>query len=385
MKKFSSASLAFILSALCASPTLAQSTSTTTPADPLFDANTKLDSISGTNLPGAPPSLSVTRAGFSSSLVSNQTSDPANNPINSSANIPVRHLAERRSIAMSTSAVDQFTRMATSNNGVLSSDTLVLAEKIGLMPMMEKLERLRNASKGNPTDSQILQFLLAKQQFMEAILVTGLEVRCTVNNVEAEIDKANDLYAVLAERRDRATLLNTYANLISGGITGMVSGGLALGQVNYIVPNTIDTTEGVIQTAISLLALRQQKGQHELERGTPSILARIIHPTDETAKSFPASVWVYLNTVPSDSERNETRVQRLVRSWKEPDYKRHRLLHYVNEDRTSFTSGKPKRTTVNLLEDRMAMLTDFQTLIAGMEFNLLELTQFAQGQRTLNP
>lgn len=349
VKKFLSVSLVFILSVPCASSTLAQSIPATT-SDPLFDANTNLQSMTGASL----------------------------------SNAPVRPVSRGRSLAMSASSTDQFMRMAATNNGVLSPDTLVLAEKIGLMPMMEKLERLRNASKGNPTDSQILQFLLVKEQFMEAIFATGLEVRCTINNVEAEIDKANDLYAVLAERRDRATLLNTYANLISGGVTGMVSGGLSLGQVHYTVPNTIDTTEGVIQTAISLLALKQQKGQHELERGTPSILARIIRPTDETAKSFPASVWAYLNTVPSDAERNETRVQRLVRSWKEPDYERHRLLHYVKEDRTSFTSGKPKRTTVNLLEDRMAMLTDFQTLIAGMEFNLLELVQFAQGQRSLN-
>jgi hypothetical protein len=316
--------------------------------------------------------LSIIAIGFSASPILAQSI-----PNTSAANDP-----------LPSSAIDQFSRMAMVNNGVLSADTLELAEKIGLLPMMEKLERLRNDSKQNPTDSQILQLLLAKQQYMEAILATSFEVRCTINNVEAEIDRANDLYAVLAERRDRATLLNTYANLISGGVTGIVSGGLSIGQVNYLVPSTIDTVEGVVQTAISVLALNQQKGQHQLERGTPSILARIINPSEDTPKSFAPSVWTYLNMVPADSTRGETRVQKLVRSWREPDYKHHRLLHYSSQDRASIAAGthpkQPRRTTVNLLEDRMAMLTDFQTLVAGMEFNLLELVQFGQGLRTLN-
>lgn len=266
----------------------------------------------------------------------------------------------------------------------LSADTIDLAKQLGLLPRLIKLEEDRqNAS----SDTQLIKLAAYKQDLVYELMDYEFDIRIASNKIETEVDKANDKYALLAEKRDRAIRLNTYANLVSGGLTGMISGGLSLGRVNPIAPDTIDTVEGVIQTSLSAWGLHELRGEHKLERGVPNMLASLVDQKPEAKHLFPQSVWLYLNSVPSDTLTGQTRKESLVTRWEERGFGavpfRQKAHQHERMDRAAGVQNRPHRITVHVLEDRMAMLTDLQTEVSQMETNLQEILQFIRGTRTL--
>lgn len=265
----------------------------------------------------------------------------------------------------------------------LSSDTIDLATKLNLLPKLVHLEEERQNAVG---DSQFFKLAALKQDLFYELMDYEYDIRIAMNRIEAEVDKANDKYALLAEKRDRAIRLNTYANLVSGGLTGIISGSLDLGQVNYIAPSTIDTIEGVIQTGLSAWGLHELRGEHKLERGVPNILSSLLESNADARKYFPASVWVYLNSVPEDTLTGKTRRESLLERWDKIGFGSRGSRKGSQQDRMTKAAGiaqNPHRLTVRLLEDRMAMLIDLQTAVAEMETNLQEILQFVRGTRSL--
>lgn len=266
----------------------------------------------------------------------------------------------------------------------LSPDTIDLAEKLNLLPKLVQLEELRQSAQ---SDSQMLKLAMLKQEIFYELMDYQYDVHISMNKIETEVDKANDKYALLAERRDRAIRLNTYANLVSGGLTGIISGSLNLGQVNYIAPNTIDTIEGVIQTGLSAWGLHELRGDRKIEGGVPNVLSAMTDRSGKVRQLFPHSVWLYLNQVPNGSIKGDTRVDLLVNNWMERGFGSAPVKHKSKqEERMSTAAGthiNPRRITVHVLEDRMAMLTDLQTVVAEMETNLQEILQFVRGTRSL--
>ncbi|MBX9876952.1 MAG: hypothetical protein K2Y22_00700 [Candidatus Obscuribacterales bacterium] len=265
----------------------------------------------------------------------------------------------------------------------LSSDTIDLATKLNLLPKLVHLEEERQ---NTSSDSQFFKLAALKQDLFYELMDYEYDIRIAMNRIEAEVDKANDKYALLAEKRDRAIRLNTYANLVSGGLTGIISGSLDLGQVNYIAPSTIDTIEGVIQTGLSAWGLHELRGEHKLERGVPNILSSLLESNTDARKYFPSSVWVYLNSVPENTLTGKTRRESLLDRWDKIGFGSRGLKKGSQQDRMTKAAGitqNPHRLTVRLLEDRMAMLIDLQTAVAEMETNLQEILQFVRGTRSL--
>ncbi len=265
----------------------------------------------------------------------------------------------------------------------LSSDTIELATKLNLLPKLIHLEEERqNAS----SDIQIVKLAAVKQDLVYELMDYEYDIRITMNRIETEVDKANDKYALLAEKRDRAIRLNTYANLVSGGLTGIISGSLDLGQVNYIAPSTIDTIEGVIQTSLSAWGLHELRGEHKFERGVPNILSSLLEGKTDSRQYFPASVWLYLNLVPEDTLTGKNRRESLLARWDKLGFGSRGLKGRTQQERMTKAAGiaqNPHRLTVRLLEDRMAMLIDLQTEVSQMETNLQEILQFVRGTRSL--
>ena len=115
------------------------------------------------------------------------------------------------------------------------------------------------------------------------------------------------MQAFLEERRDKVIRLNTIANFISGGVTGIVGGALKIGSVNEQSANGIDTGEGITQTALALLALKQQAGEKKIVDGTPNMLTKLFDINAiHTQRDYPPSVWNYLTSVPESSSTGLT-------------------------------------------------------------------------------
>lgn len=257
----------------------------------------------------------------------------------------------------------------------LCADSRFLATNLGIMPLLEELDSL--STKDGEHNS--MRSLLLKQEIVELLVVTNYEIRFVTNRIDKELAETNEILAYLAERRDRAIRVNTYANFISGGLTGIVRGGMDLGNIVHVPPNTIEVAEGTIQSSLAGWAYHQQLTDKRLEQGVPNMLAKFMNKGEQRPTEFPASIWGYLNAVPADGKSTSTRRAKLIKRWID---RRMCLLHPAHREKTelraarvSGSEGKPRTVDIGILEDRVAMLTELRCAVTGMENLLLEISR----------
>ncbi|MBY0357914.1 MAG: hypothetical protein K2W82_07920 [Candidatus Obscuribacterales bacterium] len=265
----------------------------------------------------------------------------------------------------------------------LSPDARTLASQMGILSSLEEYVRLRGENKNLAVQNQ-LNLLNLRQTLLEEILTISLTVRSTCNRIDRELADTNQVLAYQAERRDRAVRLNTYANFLSGGVSGIVRGSLKLGNIPDITPEIIETTEGTIQTSLATWALRQQQGDRNLERHLPNTLAKIIVAGGDHPPEIAESVWTYLNTVPAKGKI--TRRMSLLDRWSKLNMC---LMHGGHRESPKVTAAriagtyKVQEVNIAVLQDRVAMLTELRVLVLGMDDLLLELIEVLNGKRSL--
>lgn len=291
--------------------------------------------------------------------------------------------ANKTKLAVSSPLEDSFAvESSAKTSKILSNDAKVLAEQIGIMPLLE--EYVKIPSKTASTQAQINNLSL-RQDLLETLLATSLDVRSTCNRIDRELADTNQVLAFQAERRDRAVRLNTYANFLSGGVSGIVRGSMKLGNINDIPPEIIETTEGSIQTSLATWALRQQQGDRRLEKQLPNTLAKIMVTSESRPAEMPEVIWTYLNTVPDKGK--VTRRTNLLERWSKLDMC---LIHAGHREPPKVTAmriaGTHKVQTINIavLQDRVAMLTELRVMILEMDDLLLQLMEVIKKQRQLN-
>ncbi|HEY9785718.1 MAG TPA: hypothetical protein V6D17_09975 [Candidatus Obscuribacterales bacterium] len=265
-------------------------------------------------------------------------------------------------------------------SGSLSAETIEITKILGFYDDLQRFEALRSTEK--KSDADRLEFLTAKQDLIDAALAVAFEVRNFVHTLDRDVAQADTMAAYLAQKRDKAIRLNSYANLISGGITGVISGGLQLGEVNHLADDTIDTVEGVVQCGLALLALRQQRGEHRLERSIPNVLSWLVNPAPEMMSVYPRGVWTYLNAPSADGPPNVTRREVLLNKWVSSGWcivnPRKRQQSELRAARITGTHKADFKVTSDLLEDRIAMLMELRSTVTKIDRNLMELFQYVR-------
>ncbi|MBC7996369.1 MAG: hypothetical protein IAF58_00390 [Leptolyngbya sp.] len=274
----------------------------------------------------------------------------------------------------------------------LSFEAKDTAKRLGLWDTLVQFDAVRARKSGGQGAS--LQYMDAKQNLIESVLIVSQEARAFIHFVEQEISKAESINALLAARRDRALKLNTYGDLISGGITGAVGGALALGDLNHISYDTIDAAEGIIQTGLATMSLREQSGEKRIEKGLPNILARIFEPEKGPSSAYPQSVWTFLNSPPAKAPGTPTRRETLVADWEQHGF----CLSHNGRGVGTFFQRKPKgsdsverreritgnskqdyKVTSDLIEDRGAMLQELRSTVTRLDVIMLEILIYMRG------
>lgn len=261
----------------------------------------------------------------------------------------------------------------------LSPGTLDIAQRLGFLEEIKQFDALRDrdAAAGIPT----LELLNVRQELLETVLTLGYETNTFAHRVDADIARANAIGAILAQKRNRAILLNSLGDLLSGGVTGVISGALEVANVNKLSADTIDTAEGAVQSGLAIIALKQQQGEKRVEQGIPNILARLINEDHSTKILYPESVWIYLNSPPYGSKDGKTRRQMMVDKWMSCGFclNRKRLFRLSPDKRAALIVGTHAhdfRVTSDLVEDRMAMLTELRATATQLDNNLLEVIEY---------
>ncbi len=261
----------------------------------------------------------------------------------------------------------------------LSPEARDTAKRLGLWASITQFETVRQkkfAGQQVGTD-----YMESRQNLMESVMVVSQDVRTFVHFLEEEIAKADSINAMIAARRDRALKLNTYGDLLSGGITGIVSGGLAIGDVHHLSYDTIDTIEGFIQAGLAIMSLREQTGEKRIEKGIPNILSRLFEPEKGPTAAYPDCVWTFLNSPNARTASSQTRRQDLIDKWSKSGFcvshhhKYHKKGNPINERRERITNASQGnyRLTAELIEDRTAMLHELRSTVTRLDVIMLEI------------
>lgn len=272
-------------------------------------------------------------------------------------------------------------KTSSKDGGILSVEAMQLANKMGMVPSLQRLKQLRQMG---ATDLQSkLELQICKQDLTESTLIASQELRTVVARIDSELADASEIHAHLAERRDKAVRFNTYANLVSGGITGIVGGAFQTSDLHHLTYDLIDTTEGVVQTCIAGWAFKQQSGEKRIESGSPNLLRHLMDRSPDTESDYPPSVWSYMN-LPARVGKG-TIMSSLVDRW----FTLHLCLKHNGHREKAKTrmqkisNSLDARVTIDILEDRMAMLTDLRACVHQMDYLILELLQFIRGTKSL--
>lgn len=264
----------------------------------------------------------------------------------------------------------------------LTPEALRVAHSIGidsdLARLLERSHGPEQSAGKTVSNENLLQSLLLKQSLTEAVVYESFEVRSCLSNLETEIAQADDLQAFLEERRDKVIRLNTIANFISGGVTGIIGGALKIGGANEQSANGIDTGEGITQTALALLALKQQSGEKKIVDGTPNMLTKLFDINAiHSQRDYPPSVWNYLTSVPENSSTGLTRQQTLMKRWQDLKVINTKASQAQRREAIGHITGTHPQpiVSIDLLDARSAMLHDVRAVVSEMDHPLLELMQ----------
>lgn len=241
-----------------------------------------------------------------------------------------------------------------------------IADLAGITPVLQDLQREQKAP---VTMSPLSLAALNRQQriiYLHEKLNTlvqaiNLQVNSTRGKIDMAIANADETRALLTERRNRMTHRNSQINLVSGGITKIIGYSLALSPLTDIPTNVLEVFDGSVQTSLSGLALRQEKQEAKLEHGMPAILESFLNEA-QGKTAFPPNVWSYLNELPATSLRAKSRRLALIGNWQKAG-----MIEKAHQTQTK------RNQTIELLDQRKAMLSDFKSVIEEMHYGLMEL------------
>jgi len=280
--------------------------------------------------------------------------------------------------------------------GPMSAKVLQIASITGTLTILDELKKvqgqLNGPASGDGADRARLinRLIYLRDKLTVYVQTASLEVNATKAEVELAIAKIDDARAQIVERRARALKRNSIINFVSGGVTKMVGYSIALADSD-LPTNVLEILDGGIQSSLSGLAVREQEEEKHMKQSVPSLLLTVINDTNNETHEYPRGVWQYLTSqsfsgeeiisettmqLGGDTTGGETRRGKLIAAWTSSGMiGRHHAQKPKGVAPPLARIGQGKSVTAQLLEDRMAMLSDLKSVVAQMNDSLMQLSQ----------
>ncbi|HEY9678303.1 MAG TPA: hypothetical protein V6C76_09860 [Drouetiella sp.] len=260
----------------------------------------------------------------------------------------------------------------------LSPAATEVSKDIGVANYITALRALHAAQPDDKAIRRDIEYLYSKQQMTEILLTTFLETRDVTADVDDEMTRSLELKGLLEARRDRAIRLNNITNFTSGGALAMIGSGIQIGGrlSTGNAGNVMEIGAGALSTAISTYALKQSSGEKRSSGANPNMLAKMFDLPGGEKREMPLPVWNFLNEpIPNGNgySRRDLLIERWVQIGRIPPPK-----SKAGQRRIALLSGTVPQThevTIDLLDDRAAMLNDTRAVIGEMSRQLLEIMQ----------
>jgi hypothetical protein len=243
--------------------------------------------------------------------------------------------------------------------------------------LLQPFHRLRELMALPPGARNGLELLSLRQDILEGVTSSSLQVDATIAQIDNEIAQCSELRGYLADKRDHTVNLLNLSSIATGGALGVVSSALQLSARTSKAGNATGIVSGAVTSTLSAFGLKTQKGQQRRFGFPSNMLAELFNRSVEPNSEYPLPVWQFMTSVAPTDEDKITRQQRLIRTWVQvkridpPDTVKGKLkIEHV----TSRPSDGYK-LTIDDLEDRVAMLQDVRAKLSFMKRDLGVLLQ----------
>lgn len=264
----------------------------------------------------------------------------------------------------------------------MSPTALQLSDQLGVMQLLARLQNLSEHTKhkhGNPISPESATLRL---EVTEIVLTTMLQCQEVIAQIESEISEANEMEAAIQNKRDQAIKTNSIANVFANGL--LCGGGTILQMPFETFSNSrwelpgeaVEGAGSLLSGALGGYALRQNLGAKlSLNAIKPNMLAKVFKRPNDAQTEYPDVIWKYLNTAPPDLKNGATRRQLLIERWEElgriPPQNTLKGRLYMRT--LAGTIPQIKTVTINMLDDRGAMLVDLKAEVAQIYKELLNM------------
>jgi len=278
----------------------------------------------------------------------------------------------------------------------MNAKVLQIASITGALSILEELKKVQGQLNGSAAidgaerGRLVNRLIYLRDKLTVYVQTASLEVNATKAEVELALAKIDDARAQIVERRARTLKRNSVINFVSGGVTKMVGYSIALADSD-LPTNVLEILDGGIQSSLSGLAVKEQEEEKHIKQRVPTLLLTVINDTNGETHQFPRSVWQYLASqsfsgeeiisettqqMGGDTAGGETRRGKLIAAWTSSGMiGRHHAPRPKGVAPPLARIGQGKSVTAQLLEDRMAMLSDLKSVVAQMNDSLMQLSQ----------
>ena len=254
----------------------------------------------------------------------------------------------------------------------LSPEAAQVANDINVTILLERL-----GSEGVAGSPASLTTLALRQEITERVLAASLDVDSVNAVIDSEIEEIRSIRSELQSKRDKAQNIINVASLVTGGALGVVNTALQFKSNTANFGNAIGVGGGAASVVLSILGIRMH-GKRRPLGDSPRMLARFFgrqSAADEAILSdYPAEVWTYLDSAPSQLAKR-TRREQLIAKWRQ-ESKIGPENSLKSDQRVEALSGKiwqARKLSLSELDDRVAMLLDVRARVSLMKRELAEI------------
>jgi hypothetical protein len=248
----------------------------------------------------------------------------------------------------------------------------------GIIGIVSTLDQFNKLGTEPPSTDILVQKLALHQEIIEILLDAEFDVDAVIASIQREETQLQHVQNRLSSQRDRAVGFVTLGSTIAGSGVGVIGNGLEFSKKTAIAGNAVSVGSGVVAAALSLLAIRLQRGGKGSIELSPNMLARLFDQPSDDISLWPDNVWNFLNSVPVKGTRTQTRLESLKQTWMMQG-RISRQKSAASDAKIAFLtsdSAEARRLSLDDLSDRSAMLADTRAQVALMKRDLAELVKY---------
>ncbi len=269
--------------------------------------------------------------------------------------------------------------LAPTTSETLPPVLLQVARFTGALTVMKQIEAVQSELKDTRLAARDPMAYLAKRQKLiyyrgklNAIMETSnLEVNATRGQIEGLMSVVQTQQAKMVEKRARTLRRNTIINFVSGGITKLAGYSISLGG-NDTTSNILEIFDGAVQCTLSGTVIKDLHSESRVVGQMPTMLTQL-DKSDDPDGVYAHQVWNYLNE-PSGGKVGLPRRVELTKNWESRGfYEHHKKAHSLRENGNVAGHLALARITPQLLDERLAMLSELRSTVSEMHASLMEL------------